>query len=294
MSSTESARPELRPRYHHPDLPRFELEQGEFKDKVFVITGGTSGLGFAMAHRAVQLGASVLISSRGNNPESEARVYAALDQLNQVRTDSAVWIPSHATDPKMGDELVAKAVERFGRLDIVMGNAGVRVDGLLIRMTDEQMTGVMEANFMANFRLVRAAINQFRAQRPRGGVILLTSSVAREGNPGQANYAASKAATASLIGTVAREYGSSAIRAYATAPGLADTPFIGDLSERQTRTILEMTLSTRKLTPGEVAEVSLRLVSDRAPDNGVVNGETYTILPHYLCEHSSLIDLQMA
>ncbi len=252
-------------RFGNPPERPVEFRENEFTGKVVLITGASRGIGAATARRFAGLGAfGIVINSR---PNSQDKAVALVDELQDIgrRTGTkALWIPGDITDEDTAEALIRGTVQEFGRLDILINNAGIRDDGLFVRMGDLQMRGVMEANFFGPARVAKEAIKQMIKQRPRGGAIVFTSSVASEGSPGQANYSASKGAINALTKTLAAEYQGVGIRVNAVAPGLVETSLTSDLTIQQRSALLTATQSERALTPEEVAEHVVFLASDHA------------------------------
>ena len=153
-----------------------------------------------------------------------------------------------------------QTVKRFGGLDILVNNAGITTDGLLIRMSEEQWDHVMGTNLKGVFLVTQSALIQMRRQKREGSVIFV-SSISAHGNPGQANYSASKGGVESFMRTVAAEYASSGIRANAIACGLVETDMTTKLKEEQKQAILGLTPINRLLQPDEIANVALFLAS---------------------------------
>jgi 3-oxoacyl-[acyl-carrier protein] reductase len=249
-----------------------EINKDAFAGKVVLITGASRGIGAAVARRSAELGAAgVAINSREGSKEAAENLVNEL----QKKGIKAIWISGDIAETDTAKRLVEGTVKEFGKLDVLVNNAGVRKDGLFVRMSDEQMAEVMNANFFGPARLTREGINQMIKQRPRGGAIIFTSSIASEGSPGQANYSSSKGAINSLTKTLAVEYQKANIRVNAVSPGLVETTLTSDLTEKQKSDLLIMTESERALTPEEVAEQIVFLASDRASD---ITGQVVTVL----------------
>ena len=173
------------------------------RDAAVVVTGASSGIGLAVAERFVAAGARVLTGSRRE---------AAIAGARWVRTDVA--------DPAQADALVAAAVEAFGRVDVVVNNAGVQVEKTVADTTDEDFDYVMGVNVKGVFNVCRAAVRQMRAQ-PGGGVIVNVGSISgRVSDHGMAVYNTSKAAVHALTRSVAVDHGADGIRCNAVAAGL--------------------------------------------------------------------------
>lgn len=240
-----------------PDM--VESGEREFEGRVVLVIGGTSGIGEQTARLATSLTARlVLINSRNPNPE----LMQELNSLSDETGTSVDFIPGDVTLPGFPSRIVQEA-SRGGRLDDVIISVGMRADGIFMSMGDEDIRKVMETNFFGPAFIAREAIKQMRKQKPRGGTITFVSSLAAEGNPGQANYSASKGAIDALVKTLAKEYAGSGIRVNAVAPGLVDTPLTSGLTDQQRAALLKETGAHRALTPGEVARYILYLASPR-------------------------------
>ncbi len=168
---------------------------------------------------------------------------------------------SDASDYKAAEDLVAQVLADFGRLDILINNAGITRDGLLMRMTEEQWDSVITINLKSVFNLTKAAIKPMMKAKI-GSIINLTSVVGIRGNAGQANYAASKAGIIGFTKSVALELGSRNIRSNAIAPGFIETEMTGELNEKAIEEWKQSIPLKRGGQPDEVADACLFLASD--------------------------------
>lgn len=247
-----------------------EFLQKEFEDQVVLVVGGSRGIGAAVARKVASLGVKeVVINSRAQSHIEAQSLIEELEEINPSKGVRSRYISGDITASGAPERIVQQAA-LSGRIDSVIISAGTKNDGLFIQMNDEQMRNVLETNFFGPAFIAREAIKQMRKQKPRGGSIVFVSSLAAEGNPGQANYSASKGAINSLVKTLAKEYFGSNIRVNAVAPGLVDTALIVGLSERQKEGLLLATNSDRALTPEEVAEHIVFLASPKRDSS--VNG----------------------
>lgn len=226
------------------------------RDKVVLITGASRGIGRAMAHRFAQEGAAVAFTylssvEKGQALEAELRVFGG--SVKGYRSD--------ASDHKAAEDLVNQVVADFGRLDVVINNAGITKDGLLMRMTEEQWDAVINVNLKSVFNLTKAAIKPMMRAKA-GSIINLTSVVGLRGNAGQANYAASKAGIIGFTKSVALELGSRNIRSNAIAPGFIETEMTGELAEKALDDWKAQIPLKRGGQPDEVADCALFLASD--------------------------------
>ncbi len=224
--------------------------------KVALITGASRGIGRAIAQRFAQEGANVAFTYLSSVEKGQA-LEAELAQFGIV----AKGYRSDASDHKAADELVTQVLADFGRLDILINNAGVTRDGLLMRMSEEQWDSVITINLKSVFNLTKAAIKPMMKAKA-GSIINLTSVVGIRGNAGQANYAASKAGIIGFTKSVALELGSRNIRSNAIAPGFIETEMTGELNEKSIEEWKQSIPLKRGGQPDEVADACLFLASD--------------------------------
>ena len=194
-----------------------------------LVTGASGGLGSAIAGALSAQGARLALS--GSNA-------AKLDAFRSSLAGDHVALPANLAEPASVDALVPQAVEALGgRLDILVNNAGVTRDNLLMRMKDEEFHDVIRINLEAAFRLMRAAAKPMMKAR-FGRIISITSVVAQTGNPGQANYVASKAGLEGMTKAVAQELASRGITVNCVAPGFMASAMTDALNEQQRSAIL--------------------------------------------------------
>jgi len=229
--------------------------------KKALVTGATGGLGGEIARALHAQGASVALSGT-----REEKLQALASELG-ART---AVTPCNLSDADAVDALPGQASEALGGLDILVSNAGVTRDGLLMRMKDEDWETVLKVNLEAHFRLCRASMRGMMKQR-FGRIIGITSVVGVTGNPGQANYAASKAGMIGFTKALAQEIASRGVTANCVAPGFIASPMTDELNEAQREAILAR-IPAGTLGSGEdVAAACVYLASDRA---GYVTGQT--------------------
>lgn len=196
---------------------------GQLDDKVAIITGGTRGIGKGLVEHFVAEGAKVAFSYRSSS--------AAADEIvASLGSDKVIALQSDASKMDDAVALVEKTVEAFGRVDILINNAGITQDNLMLRMTEEQWDGVIQVNLKSVFNLTKAVLKTMLRQRA-GSIINMGSVVGVFGNAGQANYAASKAGVIGFSKSVAKEIGSRGIRCNTVTPGFIETEMTEELSE---------------------------------------------------------------
>jgi 3-oxoacyl-[acyl-carrier protein] reductase len=227
-----------------------------------LVTGASGGLGSAIAKALAGQGARLAVS--GSNVEK-------LERFRGELGGDHVALPCNLADGAAVDRLVPSAVEALGgKLDILVNNAGVTRDNLLMRMKDEEFEEVIRINLEAAFRLMRAAARPMMRAR-FGRIISVTSVVAVTGNPGQANYVASKAALIGMTKSVAQELASRAITVNAIAPGFMTSAMTGALTEQQREGILSRIPMGAMGTGEDIGAACVYLASREA---GYVTGQT--------------------
>jgi len=223
-----------------------------------LVTGASRGIGAAIAARLAAEGASVAISYAGNAD-------AARDVVARIEAagGTAFALQSDVKDPAACDALVAAVVDRFGGLDVLVNNAGITRDGLLVRMSDEDWAAVIDTNLSGAFFMMRAAGKVMMKART-GSIVNVSSVVGLVGNAGQANYAAAKAGLVGLTKSVARELASRNVRANAVAPGFIATDMT-DALPAAARDAAQATISMARFgTPDDIAAAVAFLSSDDA------------------------------
>jgi len=222
--------------------------------KTALVTGATGGIGGAIARSFHKAGATVVLS--GTRAD-------ALDELNQELGANAHAIACNLGDAQAVAALPGQVEELTGQLDILINNAGITRDGLLMRMKDEDWDLVMDINLKAAFQLSRAAIKGMMRRR-LGRIISITSVVGVTGNPGQTNYAASKAGMIGFSKALAREVASRNITVNCIAPGFIETAMTDALNDKQKQAILTSIPAGRLGSAGEVASAAVYLSSEEA------------------------------
>jgi 3-oxoacyl-[acyl-carrier protein] reductase len=229
--------------------------------KVVVVTAAAgTGIGSAVARRCLAEGAQVVISDR-----HERRLAAARDELARAHGDR-VWSQAcDVTDETQVGALVAAAVSRFGRIDVLVNNAGLGGTSSVLDMTDEQWLAVLDATLTGTFRCTRAVLRQMVAQGHGGAVVNNASVLGWRAQPGQAHYAAAKAGVMALTRCAALDVAQHGIRVNAVAPSLAIHPFLAKVtSEELLAELAGREAFGRAAHPSEVANVIAFLASDYA------------------------------
>lgn len=233
----------------------------DLNGKRALITGATGGLGGAIATALHEAGASVALS--GTRVER-------LEDLAATLGDRTAVLAANLGDADSVDGLPARTIDALGGLDIVVSNAGVTRDGLLMRMKDDDWDFVMRVNLEAYFRLARAALRGMMKAR-WGRIIGITSVVGVTGNPGQANYAASKAGMIGFTKALAAETASRNITANCIAPGFIESPMTDSLNDKQRDAILTKIPAGKLGNGGDIAAATAFLASQEA---GYITGQT--------------------
>jgi 3-oxoacyl-[acyl-carrier protein] reductase len=197
---------------------------GLLDGKVAIITGGSRGIGEGIVRKYYEEGASVVFTYRSSADKADAIV-------SQLDADRVVAIKSNASDYDEAEQLIKDTVERFGRVDILINNAGITKDTLMLRMSEEHWDDVMEINLKSVFVMTKNVLKTMMRQR-QGSIINMSSVVGVFGNAGQANYAASKAGIIGFTKSIAKEVGSRNIRCNAIAPGFIKTEMTGELDDK--------------------------------------------------------------
>lgn len=223
--------------------------------KTALVTGATGGIGGAIAHALHAQGAHVVLSGTRE---------AVLAELAKELGDRTSIAPANLADAESVDGLIAKAEAAAGApLDILVANAGITKDGLLMRMKDEDWESVLKVNLESFFRLSRAAMRGMMKRRA-GRIIGITSVVGVMGNPGQANYAASKAGMIGFSKALAQEVATRGITVNCVAPGFIESPMTEALNEAQKAQILSTIPAGRLGLGSDVAAACVYLASDEA------------------------------
>lgn len=226
---------------------------GLLEGKVALITGGSRGIGEAIVRKFAVEGAKVAFTYRSSSGRSDAIVAELGEGTKAYQSDASNYASAEA--------LIKQVVEDFGRIDILINNAGITQDNLMLRMTEEQWDNVMNVNLKSVFNLTKHAIRTMMRQKA-GSIINMSSVVGVFGNAGQANYSASKAGIIGFSKSIAKEVGSRNIRCNAIAPGFIQTEMTDELDEKTRDNFLANIPLKRWGKAEEVADMCVLLGSD--------------------------------
>lgn len=236
--------------------------------KVALITGGSRGIGEAIVRKFAEAGARIAFTYHS----SSAKADAIVADLTAGGADIKAY-QSNAASFSEAEELVKKVLADFDKIDVLINNAGITRDNLMLRMTEEQWDEVIETNLKSVFNLTKHIMRPML--KNRGGSIINMSSVVGEfGNAGQANYAASKAGIFGFTKSIAKEVGSRNIRCNAVAPGFIATEMTDELDEKVKESFLASIPMKRWGQPEEIANACLFLASDLS---AYVSGQTISV-----------------
>ncbi len=236
----------------------------DLEDRRALVTGASGGIGGAVATALHAQGATVALAGRNR---------AALEERAAAMGDRALVLIADLADPGAADALAAEAAEAMGGIDILINNAGLARDNLFVRVKDEDWQTVLDVNLTAGFRLARAALRGMMRAR-WGRIVAVTSIVGQTGNPGQANYAASKAGMTGMTKALAAEVAARNVTVNCVAPGFIDTAMTQGLGDDQTARLTERIPAGRLGTPEDVASCVVFLASDEA---AYVTGQTISV-----------------
>jgi 3-oxoacyl-[acyl-carrier protein] reductase len=228
------------------------------QDQVAVITGGAQGIGKAIATLFASEGAKLVLSDI-----DETMVQATAAQIGKEKNVETLGVKGNVAQFADCEKLVDASLDKFGRIDILINNAGITRDNLLMRMSDDEWDAVIAVNLKGVFNCTKAAIRPMMKAR-KGRIVNIASVVGQMGNAGQANYSASKGGVISLTKTCAREFASRNILVNAIAPGFVRTRMTDALNEEQKKKLLELIPLGRLGEPEDIARVALFLCSEES------------------------------
>jgi 3-oxoacyl-[acyl-carrier protein] reductase len=234
------------------------VSEAPLAGKVAIVTGGSRGIGAATAAWLAEHGAAVVVSGRDAD-----RLQSTVKQLEE-RGASAIAVVADAAKREDADALVERTKERFGRVDVLVNNAGITRDGLLVRMKDEDWDRVMDVNLRGAFLMTRAVTKALVRQKSGGRIINIASTAGAMGNAGQVNYSAAKAGLIGFTKASARELAHWSILVNAVAPGLIETDMAAAIPAEAREALLAQVPLKRMGTAREVAEMVGFLAGDGA------------------------------
>jgi 3-oxoacyl-[acyl-carrier protein] reductase len=240
------------------------MSQGTLAGRTALVTGATRGIGLAIALRLATDGATVV--GTATTEEGAAKISALLNDVG----NSGTGMKLDVTDAAAVDSVLAAIEAKYGAVTILVNNAGITRDNLLLRMKDDEWDAVMATNLRPVFRLAKAVLRGMMKAR-HGRIIQIGSVVGSSGNPGQANYSAAKAALLGFTKSLAQEVGSRNITVNCVAPGFVDTDMTKALPDAARETLLSRIPLGRLGTPEDIAHAVAFLASSGA---GYVTGAT--------------------
>jgi len=224
--------------------------------KTVIITGASRGIGKGIAEVFAKQGANIAFTYRASDKKAKA-----LEVALSSNGCKAKGYKSDASDFEAAQQLATDVMEEFGSIDVLINNAGITKDGLLMRMSEEDFDNVMDVNMKSVFNMTKAVLRPMLKQK-KGSIINMSSVVGVKGNAGQANYSASKAAINGFTKSTALELGSRNIRCNAIAPGFIETEMTEALGKEQVEEWRNSIPLKRGGTPEDIANATLFLASD--------------------------------
>lgn len=238
------------------------------KDKKILITGSTRGIGLSIAKECLKEGAKVII--HGTSPEKVTELSA---ELNALYPESTYGLAADISNHESCKALILDSISALGSLDVLVNNAGMTRDNLLLRMKTSEWEDVIKTNLNSAFYLTQAATRPFLKQK-NGHIINMASVVGLMGNAGQANYAASKAGLIGLTKSLAKELGGKNIRCNAIAPGFIETDMIDSLPKDYISNIIESIPLKRLGNTKDIARLVVFLASEEAT---YITGQVFSV-----------------
>jgi len=227
----------------------------DLSGRVALVTGGSRGIGKEIGRRLAGAGAKVALA----DVVDEAQIQTSADEIG----GGAIAVSMNVTDPEQCSAAVSRVEEALGPIDVLVNNAGITRDGLLIRMSDADWSAVLDVNLKGVFNMTKVVVRGMMKRRA-GRVVNIASVVGITGNAGQANYSASKAGVIGFTKTVAKELASRGVLVNAVAPGFIDTDMTKALPESAREALLKLIPLARLGGPEDVANAVLFLSSDLA------------------------------
>ena len=226
------------------------------KGKIAVVTGAAKGIGRSIAIALAEDGADLVITENVTSASDTAKKIEAVGR-------SALVVKADVSNPEDANRVIESCIEKFGKIDILVNNAGINKDSLILRMKKEDWDSVIGINLTGTFNCTKAA-SRYMIKQKGGNIINITSIVGAMGNPGQANYAASKAGIIGFTKSIARELASRNVNVNAVAPGYIITDMTEALPENARNELTKLIPMERFGTPEDVANCVCFLVSEKA------------------------------
>lgn len=241
---------------------------GSFKEKTVLVTGGSRGIGKAIALAFAAKGAKVVV----NYVSSSQAAQTVVEEIKN-NGGEALAIQGDVSNFEDSKRIVDQAIEAFGKIDILVNNSGITKDNLMLRMSEEEFDRVVNVNLKGTWNMCKNVTRHFMKNRS-GSIINITSVVGIIGNPGQANYVASKAGIIGLTKSLAKEFGSRNIRVNAVAPGFIETEMTDDLPEEVKEQYLNQIPLHKFGQTANIADTCLFLASEKA---GYITGQVISV-----------------
>lgn len=237
-------------------------------NKVAIVTGAAKGIGRAIALRLAEDGMNIAINYKSNDMEANNLV----DEINKLGV-RAIAIKADISDFAQAEGLIKDTLKVFGRIDVIVNNAGVTKDSLLLRMTEESFDSVIEINLKGTFNCIKH-VTPVMLKQKKGKIINISSVVGITGNAGQVNYSASKAGVIAMTKSLAKEVGSRGICVNAVAPGFIQTDMTAKLSLKAVEELSKAIALKRLGLPEDVAKAVSFLASD---DSDYITGQVLCV-----------------
>ncbi|MGM0437810.1 MAG: 3-oxoacyl-[acyl-carrier-protein] reductase [Bacillota bacterium] len=236
------------------------MSNEDLNNKVAVITGSSRGIGAAIALKLAQDGADIVLNY---NSDSSKKYIEELIKKIKGYNREVIAVQADVSKMDEAQNIINEALEEFSKIDVLVNNAGINSDNLLLRMSEDDWNKVMDVNLKGVFNCTKAAIRSMMKKR-QGKIINLTSVVGIRGNAGQANYSASKAGVIGFTKSIARELAGRNITANAVAPGFITTDMTDDIPENSKEELIDEIPLSRLGKGEDVAELVSFLASDRS------------------------------
>jgi 3-oxoacyl-[acyl-carrier protein] reductase len=237
------------------------------ENKIAIITGSARGIGFAIAERLAEEGAVTIISDI-----NQEAVNSAVDKLTALGHKADGYV-LNVTDPENVEITFKDIITKYKTIDILINNAGITKDNLIMRMSEDDWDAVINVNLKGTFNCIKK-ISRIMLNQKFGSIINIVSVIGIMGNAGQANYAASKGGTIALTKSTAKEFASRGIRCNAVAPGFIETEMTDKLDEKTKEQYASAIPLKRMGKPVDVANLCLFLASEEA---NYITGQTFTV-----------------